>query len=43
MSARDCFGDGKVIKTVLEKRDPSKSFPNDSPVQDTKVYISISA
>ena len=40
VSARDCFGDGKVIKTVLEKRDPSKSFPNDSPVQDTKVYIS---
>ncbi len=40
VSARDCFGDGKVIKTVLKKNDPSKSFPNDSPVQDTKVYVS---
>ena len=39
VSARDCFGDGKVIKTVLQKSDPSKSFPSDSPVQDTKVYI----
>jgi hypothetical protein len=40
VSARDCFGDGKVIKTVLSKSDPSRSFPTDSPVQDTKVYIS---
>jgi len=39
VSARDCFGDGKVIKTVLQKSDPSKSFPSDSPVQDTKVHI----